>query len=85
MTLKNKEYIYHLWQNIYSAICTKTVPCPWPNPKTGLPTTRYNFKSRALPSLTLLHSQWGFIKGIFYTKKTFIKIIQLNIDRRGGG
>lgn len=58
MTLKNKEYIYHLWQHIYSSICTKTVPTPWPNPKKGLPVTQYNFKSRALPSLTLLHSNW---------------------------
>ena len=55
---KNEEYIYHLWQNIYSSICTKTLPCPWPSPKTGLPATQYNFKSRASPSLTLLHSQW---------------------------
>ena len=53
ITLKNKEYIYHLWQNIYFTICTKTVSTPWPNLKTGLPITQYNFKSRALPSLTL--------------------------------
>jgi hypothetical protein len=35
ITLKNKEYTYHLWQNIYFTICSKTVPTPWPNPKTG--------------------------------------------------
>jgi hypothetical protein len=37
--------------------CTKTVPTPGPKPKTGLPTTQYKLKSRALPSLTLLHPQ----------------------------
>jgi hypothetical protein len=77
ITLKNKEYVYQLWQNIYFTICTKTVPNPWPNPKTGLPTTQYNFKSRALPSLTLLHSQW--YKWSEH-KKGFIKIVPLNIE-----
>ena len=77
MTLKNKEYVYHLWQNIYFTICTKTVPSPWPNPKTGLPTTQYHFKSRALPSLTLLHSQWYKWSE---NKKGFIKIVPLNIE-----
>ena len=77
MTLKNKEYVYHLWQNIYFTICTKTVPSPWPNPKTGLPTTQYHFKSRALPSLTLLHSQWYKWSE---SKKGFIKIVPLNIE-----
>ena len=45
--------------------------------KTGLPTTQYNFKSRALPSLTLLHSQR--YKGCEY-KKGLIKIVPLNIE-----
>jgi len=77
MTLKNKEYIYHLWENIYSTICSKTVPCPWPNPKTGRPITQYNFKSRSLPSLTLLHSQWYEWSK---SKKGFVKIVPLNIE-----
>jgi hypothetical protein len=77
ITLKNKEYVDHLWQNIYFTICTKTVPTPRPKPKTGLPTTQYNFKSRALPSLTLLHYQW--YKWFEY-KKGFIKIVPLNIE-----
>lgn len=76
ITLKNKEYIYHLWQNIYSTICTNTVPTPYPNPKKGLPVTQFKFKSRALPSLTLLHSQWYIWSD---TKKGFIKRVPLNI------
>lgn len=83
MTLKNKEYVYHLWQNIYASICTKTVPTPWPNPKTGLPVSQYNFKSRALPSLTLLHSQWykcNRTETKDEVKIKFIKIVPLNIE-----
>lgn len=53
MTLKNKEYIYHLWENIYAPICTKTLPTPWPNPKYGKPISQYHLKTRSLPSLTL--------------------------------
>lgn len=56
MTLKNKEYIDHLWSNIYPSICTLTPPRP--NPKTGKPATQYTFSSKSLPSLTKLHSQW---------------------------
>jgi len=28
MTLKRKDYTYHLWRNIYSTICTSTLPRP---------------------------------------------------------
>jgi hypothetical protein len=28
MTLKRKDYTYHLWGNIYSTICTSTLPRP---------------------------------------------------------
>jgi hypothetical protein len=28
MTLKNHEYIMHLWSNIYSYLCTATFPKP---------------------------------------------------------
>ena len=72
ITLKNKEYVDHLWQNIYFTICTKTVPTPGPNPKTGLPTIQYNFKSRALPSLTLLPLEGNDINDL-NTKKDSLK------------
>ena len=28
MTLKQKDYTYYLWENIYSTICTATLPRP---------------------------------------------------------
>jgi len=77
ITLKNKDYIYHLWQNIYNSICTNTEPRPWPNPKTGKPISQYAFNTKSLPYLTLLHSQW--YKWSEY-KKRFIKIVPLNIE-----
>ena len=77
MTLKNKDYIYHLWKNIYKSICTNTEPRPWPKPKTGKPISQYAFSTKSLPSLTLLHSQW--YKWSEY-KKGFIKIVPLNIE-----
>ena len=57
MTLKNKDYIYHLWQNIYNSIRTNTEPrlaCGLPNPKTGKPISQYAFSTKSLPYLTLL-------------------------------
>jgi hypothetical protein len=77
MTLKDKDYIYHLWQNIYYSISTKTEPRPWPNPNTGKPITQYAFTSKSLPSLTLLHSQWYEWSE---HKKGFVKIVPLNIE-----
>lgn len=53
-----------------------TVPTPWPNPKKGLPVTQYNFKSRALPSIILLHSNWYNWSEV---KKGLIKIVPVNI------
>ena len=76
MTLKNKDYVYHLWGKIYSSICTSTIPNPWPNPKTGKPTTQYHFSTRSLVSLSLLHSQWYKWSD---SKSGFIKIVPLNI------
>ena len=76
MTLKDKDYIYHLWKNIYFSICTNTPPRPWPNPETGKAITQYAFSTKSLPSLTLLHSQWYEWSEI---KKKFIKIVPLNI------
>ena len=78
MTLKNKDYVYHLWQNIYKDICTNTPPRPWPNPKTGKPISQYAFSSKSLPALTILHSQWYLWSE---TKKNFIKIVPINIDK----
>lgn len=77
MTLKNKEYTYHLWQNLYNSICTNTVPRPWPNPKTGKPATQFTFSTKSLSSLTLLHSQWYNWSEV---KKGFVKIVPLNIE-----
>jgi hypothetical protein len=77
MTLKDKDYIYHLWQNIYNSISTKTEPRAWPNPKTGKPITQYAFSSKTLSSLTLLHSQWYKWSE---SKKGFVKIVPLNIE-----
>ena len=76
ITLKNKEYIYHLWNNIYSPICTITKPKPWPPENSGKPASQYNFSSRALPSLTQLHKQWYKWSEL---ENKFIKIVPLNI------
>lgn len=91
MTLKNKDYIYHLWQNIYYSISTKTEPRPWSGSAdkrskktqvlaggalTNLAVTQYTFSTKSLPSLTLLHSQWYEWSE---SKKGFIKIVPLNI------
>lgn len=79
MTLKDKDYIYHLWNNIYQSFCTNTEPrvASQPNPNTGKPVTQYAFSTKSLPSLTLLHYQW--YKWTEY-KKGFIKIVPLNIE-----
>jgi hypothetical protein len=77
MTLKSKDYIYHLWENIYSSICTSTLPRPWPNPKSGKQPTQYNFSSKTLPALSLLHSQWYKWSE---AENKFIKIVPLNIE-----
>ena len=76
MSLKNHEYIMHLWSKIYSPICTSTVPCPWPNPKTGRPASRYKFQTLSLVTLTLLHKIW-YSWSPELTK--YVKILPLNI------
>lgn len=76
MSLKNHEYIMHLWSKIYSPICTSTVPCPRPNPKTGRPASSYNFKTLSLVPLTLLHKIW-YSWSPELTK--YVKILPLNI------
>jgi hypothetical protein len=76
MTLKRKDYTYHLWGNIYSTICTSTLPRPWPNPNSGKHPTQYNFSSKSLPALSLLHSQWYSWSE---SDNRFIKIVPLNI------
>ena len=46
MTLKSKKHTDYLWQDVYKIICTKTMPHPWPNPKTGKPVTQYHLLLR---------------------------------------
>lgn len=77
ITLKRKDYTNHLWKNIYSTICTSTLPRPWPNPKSGKQPTQYNFSSKSLPALSLLHSQWYSWSD---SENKFIKIVPLNIE-----
>lgn len=76
MTLKSKEYVDYLWQEVYKPICSNTPPHPWPNPKTGKPVTQYHFASKALMSLSEIHSQW-YIWSDKLNK--FIKIVPSNI------
>lgn len=76
MTLKSKEHVTYLWKEVYGAICSKTPPHPWPNPKTGKPVTQYHFSTRALASLTEIHKQWYVLNK---DNKKFIKIVPLNI------
>jgi hypothetical protein len=76
MTLKNKEYITHLWSNIFKPICTNTVPKPWPSEKSGLPAQQYTFNTRSIPQLTFLHKEWYKWSD---EKNKFIKIVPLNI------
>lgn len=79
MTFKDKDYIYHLCNNIYYSICTNTKPRAWPNPKTGKPVSQYAFSTKSLPSLTLLHYQW--YKWTEHKKGgRYIKIVPLNIE-----
>jgi hypothetical protein len=74
MTLKSREYTYHLWDKIYRPICTKTMPNPWPNNDTP---SQYHFKTRSLIALTLLHQEW-YIKTPDTNK--YKKIIPLKIE-----
>ncbi len=76
MTLKSKEHVEYLWQEVYKPICSNTPPHPWPNPKTGKPVTQYHFASKALVSLSEIHSQWYIWCNRF---NKFIKIVPLNI------
>ena len=78
MTLKSKDYIDYLKENIYSEICTSTPVRPWPNPKTGkLPTqSQYAFNTKSFLSLTLLHNEWYKWSE---EKSKYIKIVPLNI------
>ena len=66
-----------MWQNVYKAICTNTVPNPWPNPNTGKPATQYHFSSKALVSLSEIHNLWYVWSDKF---NKFIKILPLNIE-----
>lgn len=74
MTLRDCDYVYHLWENIYQEICTSTPPRPWPNPNTGLPIQQYHFASRSLESLTSLHHEWYKLQS-----NKYIKIVPITI------
>lgn len=76
MTLKFKEHVYYLCQEIQKSICTMTPPHPWPNPKTGKPTTQYHFSSKALKSISKINSEW--YQGCEKSNK-FVKIVPSNI------
>ena len=76
MTLKNFDYAYFLWKDIYSSICTNTPLRPWPKPTTGIIPSQYAFSTRSLPELTELHKQW--YKWSINNNK-FIKIVPKNI------
>lgn len=76
MTLKSKEHVDYLWEVVYKPICNITPPHPWPNPKTGKPVTQYHFGTKALLSLTEIHSNWYIWSN---TLNKFIKIVPLNI------
>jgi hypothetical protein len=76
MTLKNHEYIMHLWYNVFKAICTNTVPRPWPRPNSGKPASQYAFNTRSLPEITTLPKLW-YVWSDELNK--FIKKVPLNI------
>jgi hypothetical protein len=77
MTLKSREYIFHLCSNFYKTICTNNMPKGWPNSNLGKPVTKYHFKSRALPVISNINSQW--YKWDEQLKK-YVKIVPLNIS-----
>jgi ubiquinol-cytochrome c reductase cytochrome b subunit len=77
MTLKSKEYIEYLKENIYKEICTSTPVRPWPNPKTGKLPTQYAFNTKTLPALSVLHNEWYSWSE---SKCKYIKIVPLNIS-----
>ena len=77
MTLKSKAYVDYLWQEVYKTICNNTPPHAWPNPKTGKPVTQYHFASKALASLSEIHSQWYTWSE---TLNKIIKIVPLHIE-----
>lgn len=74
MTLKSYDYTYHLWENIFTTICTTTKPWPWPNSQTP---SQYHFKTKSLIALTLLHNDW--YKKLPESNK-YIKILPANIS-----
>jgi len=76
MTSKSYEYIMHLWSKYYFTICTKNLPRPWPNPKTGLPVKQYTFQTKSYPELSYLHKLWYRWSDEL---KKYIKIVPINI------
>jgi len=76
ITLKSREYTYYLWETL-SPLCTKTIPRPWPNPKTGKPASQYNFSTRSLPVLTEMYDKWYKWDDLI---KRYIKVVPLDIE-----
>nr|YP_009710063.1 putative LAGLIDADG homing endonuclease [Coleochaete scutata]QFU80168.1 putative LAGLIDADG homing endonuclease [Coleochaete scutata] len=44
--VKNKNYFFYLWNTVYSEICTKAQPTPYPSLRTGKPIQQYWAASR---------------------------------------
>ena len=78
MTLKMKDYTYHLWGNIYKGICTDTIPNGWPPVKSGKPITQYHFATRSFKQLSLIHAKWYTLDTV---TNQYTKIVPLNIDK----
>jgi LAGLIDADG DNA endonuclease family len=75
--VKNKDYLFHLWGTVYSEICTKTEPSPYPGLKTGKPIQKYRFNSRCLAVLTDFHALW-YVS--FSNPGKYRKIVPHNIE-----
>ncbi|RYX78106.1 hypothetical protein EON69_00245 [bacterium] len=79
-SVSNLAYLRHLKFNVYSSICTKTQPTPWPNVLAypNKTVTQYWFSSRRLPFITKMQKIWYLPneeKG-----SGFIKILPSNIS-----
>lgn len=82
-SIANLAYLQHLKFNVYSSICTKTLPTPWPNILTypNKTVTQYWFSSRRLPFITEIHKIWYlFNEDSKKGEAAFIKILPSNIS-----
>lgn len=61
MTIAAAVYSYHRWLFDLAFAAFSTIGralTPWPNPKSGLPTTQYHFTRLTSPIFTVLHEIW---------------------------